>query len=117
VILSSASPPTVAVVGEFRKGDRLANNKGRRFLAELLTQGEVRALLGACSSRAPPGIRNRALMAVLYRGGLRVSEALALGPRDVDAGSRGRSTCATARAIASAWWASTPGLWAGGALD
>ena len=60
-------------------------NKGRRYPAELLTQSEVRALLGACSSRAPTGIRNRALLAVLYRGGLRVSEALVLEPRDVDA--------------------------------
>ena len=38
----------------------------------------------ACSSRAPTGIRNRALIAVLYRGGLRIAEALALEPRDVD---------------------------------
>ncbi len=32
-----------------------------------------------------PGIRNRALITVLYRGGLRLSEALALKPKDVDA--------------------------------
>jgi len=34
--------------------------------------------------RSRPGIRNRALIAVLYRGGLRISEALALRPKDVD---------------------------------
>ena len=59
-------------------------NKGRRFPAELLSSEEVRALLRACSSRAPTGIRNRALIAVLYRGGLRISEALDLLPKDVD---------------------------------
>jgi site-specific recombinase XerD len=61
-----------------------AANKGRRFPAELLSPEEVRALLRACSSRAPTGIRNRALIAVLYRGGLRISEALALHAKDVD---------------------------------
>jgi len=60
------------------------SNKGRRFPAELLSSEEVRALLRACSSRAPTGIRNRALIAVLYRGGLRISEALALHTKDVD---------------------------------
>ncbi len=59
-------------------------NKGRRLPAELLSGEEVRALLRACSARAPTGIRNRALIAVLYRGGLRISEALALLPKDVD---------------------------------
>jgi len=71
-------------VGEPSNGDRPANNKGRRFPAELLSCDEVRALIRACSARAPTGIRNRALIAVLYRGGLRVSEALALRPKDVD---------------------------------
>jgi integrase len=38
----------------------------------------------ACSQRAPTGIRNRALVAVLWRSGLRISAALALERRDVD---------------------------------
>jgi site-specific recombinase XerD len=41
-------------------------------------------LVSACSNRAPTGVRNRALITLLYRGGLRVSEALALQPKDVD---------------------------------
>lgn len=45
----------------------------------------MKALLNACSNRAPTGIRNRALIAVLYRGGLRLGEALVLRPKDVDA--------------------------------
>ncbi len=59
-------------------------NKGKRYPAEILTDDEVRALLKVCSTRAPTGIRNRALIVALYRGGLRISEALALKPKDLD---------------------------------
>ena len=59
-------------------------NKGKTYPAEILTPDEVRALVKACSSRAPTGVRNRALLVLLYRGGLRVSEALGLHPKDVD---------------------------------
>jgi site-specific recombinase XerD len=45
---------------------------------------DVEALRAACSRRAPTGIRNRALLAVLFRSGLRISEALALHPKDLD---------------------------------
>jgi site-specific recombinase XerD len=38
----------------------------------------------AASRRAPTGIRNRALVAVMYYAGLRLAEALALLPRHVD---------------------------------
>ena len=58
--------------------------RSRKRPPEVLTPEEVRALIGACSNRAPTGIRNRALIAVLWRCGLRVGEALALDPRDVD---------------------------------
>jgi site-specific recombinase XerD len=44
----------------------------------------MRALLGQCSRRAPTGIRDRALITVMYRTGLRVGEALALRLSDVD---------------------------------
>jgi site-specific recombinase XerD len=56
----------------------------RRFPAEPLTLADVEALRAACSRRAPTGIRNRALLAVLFRSGLRISEALALYPKDLD---------------------------------
>ena len=59
-------------------------NKGRRLPPEPLTPDEVRSLINACSPRAPTGIRNRALLVVLYRGGLRISEALSLAPKDLD---------------------------------
>jgi site-specific recombinase XerD len=60
------------------------SNKGQRFPAEILTSDEIKALLKVCSTRAPTGIRNRALLVALYRGGLRISEALALKPKDLD---------------------------------
>ena len=59
-------------------------NAGKRYPAEVLTPDEVHRLLRAPSSRAPTGIRNRALLAVLYRAGLRCAEALALMPKDID---------------------------------
>lgn len=60
-------------------------NKGRKLPPEPLTADEVRALVNTCSKRAPTGVRNRALLVVLYRAGLRVSEALALKPKDLNA--------------------------------
>jgi site-specific recombinase XerD len=60
------------------------SNLGRRFPAEVLTAGEIGRLIEACSRTAPTGLRNRALIVVLWRAGLRVSEALALMPKDVD---------------------------------
>jgi len=63
---------------------RPAPNKGRKYPAEPLTPAEVTAIIGQCSRRAPTGIRNRALLTLLYRSGLRVSEVLALRPADVD---------------------------------
>jgi site-specific recombinase XerC len=42
--------------------------------------------MAACSSTSASGIRNRALIALLYRSGLRLSEALDLYPKDVDFG-------------------------------
>ena len=60
-------------------------NKGQKLPAEPLTPDEVKLLIRACSNRAASGIRNRALIVVLYRAGLRISEALAIYPKDLDA--------------------------------
>ena len=51
---------------------------------EILTAEEVKSLLRACSGRAPTGIRNRSLLALGWRGGLRLGEVLALYPKDLD---------------------------------
>lgn len=53
--------------------------------AEPLTREEVLGLLKASSARAPSGVRNRALLVLLWRAGLRISEALALLPKDLSA--------------------------------
>jgi integrase/recombinase XerD len=44
--------------------------------AEVLTPAEVAAIIGGCSSRSRTGIRNRALLTLLYRSGIRISEAI-----------------------------------------
>src|SRR5437588_5088116 len=50
---------------------------------DVLSSADAEAVISACSRRAPTGIRNAALIAVLWRCGLRVSEALALVPADI----------------------------------
>jgi site-specific recombinase XerD len=59
-------------------------NKGRKLPPEPLTSDEIRRLLRVPSNKAPTGIRNRALLTVFYRAGLRCNEALALKPKDLD---------------------------------
>jgi len=61
----------------------LAARKRKRPV-EVLTSAEITALLRQCSSSAPTGIRNRALISVMYRAGLRVAEVLAMRAADVD---------------------------------
>lgn len=60
------------------------SNKGKRYPAEPLTDEEARAIIDAIPGRGPLALRNRALLALLWRTGLRISEALALHPRDLD---------------------------------
>jgi len=57
---------------------------GRKFPVEVLSGEEVRRLIKAASPRSASGIRARALIAVMYRGGLRVSEVLGLYEKDLD---------------------------------
>lgn len=58
--------------------------RGRRLPPEVLTDEEIRRLMIACGDDKPVPVRNRALIALMYRAGLRVSEALDLHPKDVD---------------------------------
>lgn len=59
-------------------------NKGKKYPPEIFTREEIDLILKQCSRRAPTGIRNRALFVLLWRGGLRISEALELTPKDID---------------------------------
>ena len=63
---------------------RLAKKPKRRYPPEVFTPEEVRSLIEACPSDSPAGLRNRALLAVLYRTGVRINEALSVRPIDLD---------------------------------
>jgi site-specific recombinase XerD len=63
---------------------RVEGRNGSRLDADLLTNEEIELLMRQCSRRAPTGVRNRALIAVLWRCGLRIGEALALAVKDLD---------------------------------
>ena len=54
---------------------------------DILTTDECHALLSACSSKAPTGIRNQAMIVVLWRTCLRIKEALDLLPKDISGDS------------------------------
>lgn len=69
---------------EQHAGGSTRNTKKTTLPIEVLTEDEARRLMDACGARSPTGLRNRALLALLYRAGLRVSEALALHPKDID---------------------------------
>lgn len=55
-----------------------------RDRSETITRRDIERLLGAMSDQAPSGIRNRALLALLWGCGLRFEEAIALRAGDLD---------------------------------
>lgn len=66
----------------YRKGEHPANY-GLKLPPEPLTRAEVEILMRNLG-RGAVGHRNRALVGLLWRSGLRISEALALYPKDID---------------------------------
>jgi site-specific recombinase XerD len=52
--------------------------------ADVLTTEEVAYIIGQCPLNSATGIRNRAMLTLLYRSGLRVGELLALRPSSLD---------------------------------
>ena len=62
---------------------RVPVNKGAKLPGEVLEAWEVVALIRACG-RGPAGVRNAALIAIMFGAGLRVSEALALKVSDLN---------------------------------
>jgi site-specific recombinase XerD len=64
------------------KGQEPAN-KGGKYPPQVLTTEEVQAIIAGCSATAPTGIRNRALLMLLYRSGLRIAEVLGDSRRDI----------------------------------
>ena len=57
---------------------------GKRYPPEPLDREEVYVLIRACRGTGPLAVRNRALIVLLWRSGLRISEALTLRPSDID---------------------------------
>ena len=64
--------------------ENLGAPKAFAGLPRYLTAAQVEALLAAPDVRTPIGIRDRAMLEVLYATGVRVSELCALKPADVD---------------------------------
>ena len=60
-------------------------NKGLRYPPDPPTVEEIIAVMRAAGD-APDGVRLRGVIIVLWRAGLRISEALALNETDLDAG-------------------------------
>jgi len=58
--------------------------KGRKFHIETYTKEEVMALVDGCNDGVS-GLRNKVLIIVLYRCGLRISEALGIRSSDYNA--------------------------------
>lgn len=80
------TPSTRSIDGH-QVGPGTTRPPARRLPIEVLDKREVAALLDACRGHGVTDARNRALIAVMYRSGLRVSEALSLHPKDVDPAS------------------------------
>src|SRR5881409_1663106 len=62
---------------------RPPRNKGMHYPADPPTVEEIIAVMRAAGD-GPHGARLRALIVVLWRGGLRIQEALVLAERDLD---------------------------------
>lgn len=64
-------------------GSKGGQNRGKKTPAEVLTPDELVGMLGQCSDGAT-GIRNRAMIVVGWRAGLRIDEALSLTPANLE---------------------------------
>ena len=82
--LDAAGHPRSAVTRPGYHAGRSPRNKGRRFPADPPTVEEIVAVMRAAGP-GRDGARLRALIVVLWRAGLRISEALALAEADLDA--------------------------------
>jgi site-specific recombinase XerD len=74
---------SVVTFPAYRLGMRPANY-GKKYPAEVLSTVEVEQLLAVMPRRGYTGPRNRAMVVLMWRSGLRIAEVIALNPRDVD---------------------------------
>ncbi len=82
--VDAAGHPRAAVTLPGYHAGRSPRNKGRSYPADPPTVEEIVAVMRTANDR-PDGVRLRALIVVLWRAGLRISEALALAETDMDA--------------------------------
>ncbi len=71
-------------VREDNPSDLLRNPRGEKRLPLCLTTAEVQLLLGAPSASTLEGLRDRAILEVLYSSGIRVGELVGLNLGDLD---------------------------------
>jgi hypothetical protein len=81
---NAAGHPRAAVTMPGYHAGRPPRNKGRRYPPDPPTVEEIIAVMRSAGTGSD-GIRLRALIVVLWRAGLRISEALALAETDMDA--------------------------------
>ena len=87
--------PVQTILSRLKRGDSIddacskpvaktgGSNKGKTADADVLAGDEVQQLLQA-APRSATAIRDRALIVLAYRSGLRCAEILALFPKDID---------------------------------
>ena len=68
--------------------DEIASPRPGRALPRPVGRDEIAALLAAPDRRKPAGVRDRAMLELLYATGLRVSELVSLGVNDLDLEAR-----------------------------
>jgi integrase len=83
VLLDAAGRQRSPATMPGHRAGRPPGNKGRRYPADPPTVEEIVAVMREAGAKTD-GRRTRALVVVLWRAGLRISEALALNETDLD---------------------------------
>jgi integrase len=98
-----------ATLPGFHRG-RPPHNKGEEYPADPPTVEEIIAVMRTIGARRAPGHRLRALIVLLWRAGLRISEALSLQESDwIALAARSSSGVAKAASVARSGWTAGPG--------
>jgi site-specific recombinase XerD len=88
VLIAPNGRPLAPIMRAGHGKGRRPGNHGKSYPAEPLSNGEALELLRVIPQTQKTGVRNRALLTLLWRTGLRISEALDLLPHHVDYGTK-----------------------------